>query len=155
LTVAHDAGTTPASFQHPQAVELADQLDDAGKHELEEHPIAFARAVKAQHLVGTPEGLQQAAHPRGRDRQRPPGRAASVQAEIKLALPRRHPLTGYGLQHLQLGVVVRRPDVLDIPRPRRDEYTTCTAVAPDPVFTVRTYGDTGQVYGPALHGLKD
>jgi hypothetical protein len=23
--------------------------------------------------------------------------------------------------------------------PRRDEYTTCTAVAPDAVFTVRTY----------------
>jgi hypothetical protein len=32
-------------------------------------------------------------------------------------------------------------DVLDIPRPRREEYTICTAVAPAAVFTVRTYGD--------------
>jgi hypothetical protein len=31
--------------------------------------------------------------------------------------------------------------------PRREEYTICTAVAPDAVFTVRTYG-TGQLYNP-------
>ena len=34
--------------------------------------------------------------------------------------------------------------------PRREEYTTCTAVAPDPVFTVRTYGDTTTPYGPRI-----
>jgi hypothetical protein len=33
--------------------------------------------------------------------------------------------------------------------PRRDDHTTCTAVAPDFVFTVRTYG-TSQLYGPSL-----
>jgi ribosome-binding protein aMBF1 (putative translation factor) len=33
--------------------------------------------------------------------------------------------------------------------PRREDDTTCTAVAPDAVFTVRTYG-TGPLYG---HGL--
>src|SRR5689334_23835154 len=33
--------------------------------------------------------------------------------------------------------------------PRCDDQTTCTAVAPDFVFTVRTYG-TGPLYGPAL-----
>jgi hypothetical protein len=33
--------------------------------------------------------------------------------------------------------------------PRREEYTICTAVAPDAVFTVRTYG-TRQLYGPGL-----
>jgi hypothetical protein len=27
--------------------------------------------------------------------------------------------------------------------PRREEYTICTALAPEVVFTVRTYGDTG------------
>jgi hypothetical protein len=32
--------------------------------------------------------------------------------------------------------------------PRREDQTTCTAVAPDFVFTVRTYG-TGPLYGPA------
>lgn len=30
--------------------------------------------------------------------------------------------------------------------PRRDEYTTCTAVAPDDVLTVRTYATPGD-YG--------
>jgi hypothetical protein len=44
---------------------------------------------------------------------------------------------------------VRRADVLDLPRPRRDGHTTCTAVAHDAVFTVRTYG-TGPLYGPRL-----
>ena len=34
--------------------------------------------------------------------------------------------------------------------PRRDECTICTAVAPDAVFTVRTYGDTSPAYGPGL-----
>ncbi len=33
--------------------------------------------------------------------------------------------------------------------PRREEYTICTAVAPDAVFTVRTYG-TGPLYDPGL-----
>src|SRR5262249_12428280 len=35
----------------------------------------------------------------------------------------RPPLPGNCLQHLGLGVVVGRPDVLDIPRPRREECT--------------------------------
>ena len=30
--------------------------------------------------------------------------------------------------------------------PRCEECTICTARAPDAVFTVRTYGDTGQLY---------
>jgi hypothetical protein len=34
--------------------------------------------------------------------------------------------------------------------PRREECTICTAVAPDAVFTVCRYGDTGQAYGPGL-----
>jgi hypothetical protein len=29
--------------------------------------------------------------------------------------------------------------------PRREECTICTAVAPEAVFTVRTYGDTSQL----------
>ena len=34
--------------------------------------------------------------------------------------------------------------------PRREEYTICTALALEAVFTVRRYGDTGQLYGPGL-----
>ena len=33
--------------------------------------------------------------------------------------------------------------------PRRDDHMTCTAVAPDLVFTVLTYG-TSPLYGPSL-----
>ena len=33
--------------------------------------------------------------------------------------------------------------------PRREDHTTCTAVAPEVVFTVRTYG-TRPLYGPRL-----
>jgi hypothetical protein len=32
------------------------------------------------------------------------------------------------------------------PDPSREEYTICTAVAPEAVLTVRTYG-TGPLYG--------
>jgi hypothetical protein len=37
--------------------------------------------------------------------------------EVKLQLPGREPLPGSGLQRLQLCVIVRRADVLDLPRP--------------------------------------
>ncbi len=30
--------------------------------------------------------------------------------------------------------------------PRREEYTICNALAPEAVFTVRTYGDTSAPY---------
>jgi hypothetical protein len=49
------------------------------------------------------------------------------------------PSFGFGQDLLRL--VVRGPYVLDI-TPRREECTICTALAPEAVFTVRTYGDT-------------
>lgn len=63
-----------------------------------------------------------------------------LQAKGKLALTARDPLPRRGLERLQLSLVVSRADVLDVPRPRRDECTICTAVAPDAALTVRTYG---------------
>jgi hypothetical protein len=51
-------------------------------------------------------------------------------------------LTRHCFERFEFGVVVRRLDVLDLPRPRREEYTICAARAPEAVFTVRTYGDT-------------
>lgn len=101
----------------------------------------------AQLVIATRQGIPQVPHARGSDRQRPaastpPGRLSRIQAQIKLALPGRQALTRRGFQHLQPGFVVSRSDVPDIPRPRRDECTMCTAVAPIAVFTVRRYGDT-------------
>src|SRR5215813_4630876 len=44
-----------------------------------------------------------------------------------------------------LSVAVRDPRCLISREPRLDEHTICTAVAPDDVFTIRTYGDTRAV----------
>jgi hypothetical protein len=68
--------------------------------------------------------------------------------QVKLVLASDQTLARGGLQDLQLDVIVNRPDVLDVPRPRREEYTICTAVAPAAVFTVRTYGDKCPLYEP-------
>ena len=80
-------------------------------------------------------------HPQGRDRQRaargPSGKAPS---EIELVLAGGQALPRDSLQYLRLGLVVRRPGVLDARPPAPEEYTTSTIVAPDAVFTVRAYG---------------
>ena len=48
---------------------------------------------------------------------------------------------------LQWALVVSGIDALDVPRPYRDERMTCTAVAPEAVFTV-LMEDTRPFYGP-------
>jgi hypothetical protein len=68
----------------------------------------------------------------------PAERTARGQAEVELALPGGQPPPGRGLQRLHLGLVARRAQMLDAPRPSTREYTICTAVAPDAVRTVRT-----------------
>ena len=60
--------------------------------------------------------IEQAAHPRRGDRQRP-ARRCGVQGQVKLTLPGRQPLPRRSLQQLQLRIIVGRADVLDIPRP--------------------------------------
>jgi hypothetical protein len=67
-----------------------------------------------------PERIEQAAHPRRDDRQRP-ARRPGIQAQVQLTLPGHHPLPGRGLQQLELHFAMSRPDVLDIPRARCDE----------------------------------
>ncbi len=44
-----------------------------------------------------------------------------VQAQVELQLPGHYPLLRRGLQHLQLGLVVRGSEVLDFARARRDD----------------------------------
>ena len=102
-------------LQHPQRVELAGRLDDPRQHQLLEGLIAAAGPVKAQHPERMPQRVQQAAHPRRRDRQRPALRRR-IQAQLQLALPGCQPLPGDRLQQLQLAIIVRRADVLDLPR---------------------------------------
>ena len=102
-----------------------------------------------QDLVSALEGVQQVPHPRGGDRQGAAALPAGLHAQAELQLPGHHPLPGRGLQRLQLGLVVRRPEVLDVPPPPPRQVHDLNAVAPDLVFTVLTYG-TSPLHGPPL-----
>ena len=107
----------PGLLQHPQRVQLADRLDDPRQHQLAEHLVPARRPPEPQHVIAAAQPVEQAPHPRGRDRQRPARAAAETRAQIKLALPGRQPLPRDGLEQLQLCIIVRGPDVLDLPRP--------------------------------------
>ena len=94
-------------------------------------------------------------HPRGRDRQRPAARTppagpGALQAQVELALPGGQPLPRRGFQQLHSASSCADPRCSMSRDPRREECTICTAVAPDAVFTVRTYGDTSPAYEPGL-----
>ena len=106
----------PGLLQHPQRVQLAGRLDDPGQHQAPEHVVPAGRILQAQHPVCPLEGICQVAHPRRRDRQRP-GWPGAVQSQAELQLPGRDPLLRRGLQRLQLRLVVRRSQVLDLARP--------------------------------------
>jgi len=106
-------------LENPQAVKLADRLDDPGQNQVAEHAVPAGRGVEPGHLVAALERVEQTAHPRRGDRQ--PTAARRLQAQAEFRLPGRDPLPPRGLQHLHPGLVVRRPQVLDLPRapPRR------------------------------------
>jgi hypothetical protein len=53
-------------------------------------------------------------HPRRGDRQRPTGLRWRIEPEVELALTSGEPLPGGGLEQLELDIVVRRTDVLDL-----------------------------------------
>jgi len=54
--------------------------------------------------------------------------------------PGRDPLLRRRLQRPQLRVTCADPKYSIFREPRREDHTTCAAVAPDAGFTVRTYG---------------
>ena len=83
---------------------------------LPEYLVAPGGLREPERVVGSAQGVPQVAHPRGGDLQRRGGSRAA-QAEVEFHLPGRQPLPRGGLQRLQLGVVVRRADVLNVPRP--------------------------------------
>jgi hypothetical protein len=56
----------------------------------------------------------QVTHPRRGDRQRPTGLRWRIEPEVELALTSGEPLPGGGLEQLELDIVVRRTDVLDL-----------------------------------------
>jgi hypothetical protein len=108
-------------LQHPQAVELAGRLDDTGQHELPEHFVPACSLPEPKHLVGVHESAPELTHPRRSDQQRSTrtllGGLGSLQAQVELVLARGQTLPGDRPQDLQLGIIVRRAEVLDVPRP--------------------------------------
>jgi hypothetical protein len=60
--------------------------------------------------------IQQAAHPRGRDRQRA-ARRPRIKTQVQLTLPGRQLLPRRRLQQLHLSRGMRRAQMLDLPRP--------------------------------------
>ena len=112
-----------------------------------EHPVPAGGPPEAQHVIAAGQGIQQVPHPRGRDRQRPALAHRRSRGQDSGRPARRPGAAADGLEELQFGVVVREPMCSISRDPRREEYTICTALAPDAVFTVRTYG-TGPLYGP-------
>ena len=107
----------PGLLQHPQAVELAGRLDDPRQHQLTEHLIP-ARWPGRSPAPGSARSRASSRCPiREEVIGSGPPAAAGIQAQVKLALPGRQPLPRRGLQQLQLRVIVRRADVLDLPRP--------------------------------------
>lgn len=120
----------------------------ADKHQAAEHLIIADRAVKPQRPVSMVQGVKQAAHSKGGDRQRT-ARHHGIQAQVKLTLAGRQPLQDSCLQQLQLAIVVGRAEVLDILRTAAGGPHDLQAVTPDAVFTVRTYC-TEPLYSPDL-----
>jgi hypothetical protein len=101
--------------QHAHRVQLGRRLDDPGQHQVPKHLI-LASSGEPDSFVGSAQGVPQVPHPRSHDRQRPTGLRRSVQANVELALTCRHALTGDGLEQFELDLIVRRPNVLDVPR---------------------------------------
>lgn len=101
--------------EHPQRVQLAGRLDDPRQHQLPEDLVSVGRVGEPQRVVDAAQGIPQVPHPRGCDRQRTTRPRRCVQPEVELALPGRQPLTGHGLEQLELDIVMGRPDVLDVP----------------------------------------
>jgi hypothetical protein len=70
VTVRQDSRDTDF-LQHLQAIQLADRLDNPGQHQLGAHLVAVRGIGEPEHPIGVLQGIQQAAHPRGGNRQRP------------------------------------------------------------------------------------
>jgi hypothetical protein len=114
-------------------------------HQVTEHLVTVGGRVEAQHPVSPTQRLPQVLRTGGHDFQRRTlADPRPLKPQVKALLTRSQTLSRCGFEHLQLDLVVSRAE----PRcsiwrdPRREDHTICTAVAPEAVFTVRTYATT-------------
>ena len=100
-------------LEHPQRVDLARRLDDAGSDQIAKHLIATGGGVETQNAVGLTQRLPQVCRSRGHDLQRSADRAGLIQPQIQALLTGRQPLSAEALS-TSAGLVVRRTQMLDL-----------------------------------------
>jgi hypothetical protein len=66
-----------ASSSAPRAAQLAGRLNDPDQHRAAGHLITAGGSAKAQDVISTLQGIEQAAHPRGDTDRGPPATAVS------------------------------------------------------------------------------
>jgi hypothetical protein len=83
-------------------------------HQIAKHLIATGGGVETQHPVGPTQRLPQVRRSRRHDLQWGAGRPGPIQSQVQALLTGRQTLVRRSLEHLQLGLVVRRTQVLDL-----------------------------------------
>ena len=102
---------------------IADQL-----HQVAEY-VAAGRVLEPEHPVGAIQRVEQAAYPRGGDRQGPP--PAGTNPRPSSGSPAATHCRAAALSAFSSASSCADPRCSISCDPRRDDYTTCAAVAPD------------------------
>jgi hypothetical protein len=102
--------------------------------------------LEAQGRINVGKGIAKQRRPARGDRQRAAG-PGLVQAEVQFLLAFDQALARRRPQISTCSGVCAEPTCSISREPRREDQTICTAAAPEPVVTVRTYVTTA-LYGP-------
>jgi hypothetical protein len=113
-----------------------------------EHLISAGRLDEAKRFVGTAQRIPQMPRLRPDNLERA-SRGTGVQAEIQLRLTGRDPSVATAFNAANSPASCAEPRCSFCREPHREDHTTCTAITPDAVRTVRTYA-TEAGYGPRL-----
>ncbi|BCO33714.1 hypothetical protein MHEC_01470 [Mycobacterium heckeshornense] len=112
----------PGLRKHPQRIDLAGRFDDSGAHQVPKHLISIGGGIKAQHPIGMTQRLPQVLRTGAHDLQRPATAGSGLlESQVQALLTGSHALSRSRLERLQLGLTVRRAEVLNLARspPRR------------------------------------
>jgi hypothetical protein len=96
----------PGFGEHPQGIDLAGRFDHPRQHQIAKHLITTGGLVEAEHPVGTAQRFPQWGRLGGHDLQGFAVHSDGVQPEIQCPLALGQPLTGRGLERLDLAVVM-------------------------------------------------
>ena len=136
----------PSLLDHAQRVGLTGRLDDPRQHQLPKRLVPVGSCGEPELVVGRTQRIPQQRRLRRGDRQRL-GRRTFGQAQVELSLPAANRCAAAAFSAATPASSRAEPRCSILRDPRREDHTTCTAVAPKDVFTVRTYA-TQAPYGP-------